>query len=608
MNYLNLEVMNKISKFVGAVAMTMAFTACMDLQPIDPNVVQMNNNNKQEIIDLLYNKLYVAFVQTGQQGQGGNDPDIVTDNEGYSGFFRTLCVLNEFPTDAGWWTWHNDAGCADLLTICWTSTNPFVSKLYNRLNYAVTMSNHYLDLTEGVTDKEAVTRRAEIRFIRALNYYHMLDMFGNVPFTVTVSTSDPYQIDRESLYRWLVDEITTGHSGQEYYTYKDKQPVPSYKVTGDADHGFMQDLYKKGETTIYRATQEAAKMLLARLYLNAEVYTGKAAWADAEKVAKELVDNSTLHKPFAEIFMGDNDKTSAEEMLFVANVDGLNNSGYAGGHYAVASTRNGNMIESGTSDATWGCWRSSPELVKVFFPGKTPAEIIATGNGKDEFHMPKIAKDDRAMFCAGNDYMNANTGEKAFNVKGFRGDVPANGEGFDSCWAICKWTNLYSSQLKINADGVYEIDTTVAKPQRDQKFCDVDVPLMRTAEAYLTLAEALFRQGKDGLSYVNAVRTRSNAEPLASLTEQDLLDEWLREFYHEGRRRIDLVRFGQFVGPTAKMTWEGRSGSNTKKVASYTNVNAWNTEVASIDAHYALYPIPETDVVANPNIKQNPGY
>ena len=167
--------MNKISKFVGAVAMTMAFTACMDLQPIDPNVVQMNNNNKQEIIDLLYNKLYVAFVQTGQKG-GGDNPDIITNDEGYSGFFRTLCVLNEFPTDAGWWTWHNDAGCADLLTICWTSTNPFVSKLYNRLNYAVTMSNHYLDLTEGVTDQEAVARRAEIRFIRAINYYHMLVM------------------------------------------------------------------------------------------------------------------------------------------------------------------------------------------------------------------------------------------------------------------------------------------------------------------------------------------------------------------------------------------------------------------------------------------------
>ncbi|MCQ2324743.1 MAG: RagB/SusD family nutrient uptake outer membrane protein [Paludibacteraceae bacterium] len=602
---------NTINKIIGAVTISLAFTACMDLQPIDPNVVQMNDGNQQEIIDLLYNKLYVSFVQTGQQGRDGNDPDIITDNEGYSGFLRTLYVLNEFPTDAGWWTWHNDAGCSDLLNICWTPTNPFVAKLYNRLNYAVTMSNHYLDLTEGVTDREAVARRAEVRFIRALNYYHLLDMFGNVPFTVTMSTDDPYQIDRESLYRWLIDEITTGHSGQTYYTYSDHQAVPSYKVTADANHGFMGDLYKHGETTIYRATQEAAKMLLARLYLNAEVYTGKAAWADAEKVAKEIVEAMpTLHQPFAEIFMGDNDKKAAEEMIFLANADGTYNSGYAGAHYAVCSPRNGNMIEAGTSDATWGCWRSSPELVKVFFPGKTPAQIIALGGGKDEFHMPVVAKDDRAMFCGGNTYVNANTGETAFNVKGFRGDVPANGEGFDSCWAICKWTNLYSSQFKVNAEGVYEIDPTASKPQHDPKWCDVDAPLMRTAEAYMTLAEALFRQGRtqDALLYINKVRARSRATALETLTEDEILAEWLREFYHEGRRRIDLVRFGQLVGPTAKMTWEGRSGSNTKKVKSYDNVNAWNTEVVSIDAHYNLYPIPETDVVANPHVKQNPGY
>ncbi len=604
--------MKTLNKLIGAVALILAFTACMNLQPIDPNVVQMNDDNQQEIIDLLYNKLYVAFVQTGQQGRDGNDPDIITDNEGYSAFFRTLCVLNEFPTDAGWWTWHNDAGCADLLSICWTPSNPFVSKLYNRLNYAVTMANHYLDLTEGVTDKEAVARRAEVRFIRAVNYYHLLDMFGNVPFTVTMSTDNPYQIDRESLYRWLVNEITVGHNGQEYYTYKDKTIIPSYKVTGDANHGFMQDLYKHGETTIYRATDVAAKMLLARLYLNAEVYSGTPAWAEAESVAKEIVNEMpTLHQPFAEIFMGNNDDVAANEMIFLVNVDGVNNSGYAGGHYAVAAPRNGNMLEAGTSDATWGCWRSSPELVKVFFPGKTPAEIIAIGGGKDEYHMPKAAGDDRAMFCAGNDYVNANTGEAAFNVKGFRGDVPANGEGFDSCWAICKWTNLYSLQLKWNAgEGIYEFDPSAPKPQRDPKWVDTDVPLMRTAEAYLTLAEALLRQGKsqDALVYVNKVRARANAAALTKLDEKELLDEWLREFYHEGRRRIDLIRFGQFVGPTTTMTWEGRSGSNTKKIKSYDNVNAWNTEVVTIDAHYSLYPIPETDVVANPHIQQNPGY
>jgi len=83
------------------------------------------------------------------------------------------------------------------------------------------------------------------------------------------------------------------------------------------------------------------------------------------------------------------------------------------------------------------------------------------------------------------------------------------------------------------------------------------------------------------------------------------LDEWLREFYHEGRRRTDLIRWGQFVGEKATRHWEGRGGEGKK---SFDSPDAWNTEAVSIDAHYALYPIPETEMVVNPNLVQNPGY
>ena len=291
---------------VAALALT--FTACMDLEPIDPNKLQYSSETEQQIIDGLYGKLYCAFVQTGQSGGGGN-ADIITDDEGYSGFFRTLCVLNEFPTDAGWWTWRGDVGCSDLLMISWTPSNAFVSKLYNRLNYGVTMSNHFLDLTEGATDPEMIHKRAEVRFIRAVNYYHLLDMFGSVPFTVTISTNNPEQIDRASLYEWLVDEIENGHNGKTYLNHKTGEPLSSYKVTGDADHGLLEDLYDRDETTIYRATKPAANMLLARLYLNAEIYKGQAEWAKAEEAADRVIAKfPNLHPIYAQIFMGDNDK------------------------------------------------------------------------------------------------------------------------------------------------------------------------------------------------------------------------------------------------------------------------------------------------------------
>ena len=593
-------------RFMCVAALAFCFSACMNLEPIDPNKTQYTTENADMIINGLYGKLYCAFVQTGQIG-GGGDADIITDDEGYSGFYRTLCVLNEFPTDAGWWTWRGDVGCSDLLMISWTPSNAFVSKLYNRLNYAVTMSNHFLDLTEGTTDPELIHKRAEVRFIRALNYYHLLDMFGNVPFTVTIATNNPEQIDRASLYNWLIDEVEGGHSGKTYINHKTGEPLTTYKVTGDADHGFIDDLYDRDETTIYRVTKPAANMLLARLYLNAEVYAGKAEWAKAEEYATKVIDKfPTLHPVYAQIFMGDNEKAAREEMVFVCAVDGVNIRSYAGSQYTIASTRNSKMNGCGSSDNNWGCWRSSPELIEKFgnFHGKTPAEIIALGEPYDEFDMPAVAGDDRAMFSA----TNINPADGTLNSKGFAGLVPDNGDGFDSCWAICKWTNLYSSEFDAT---LHPLNDGHSAPQHDSQFMDTDVPLMRTAEAFLTRAEARLRQNKpEALDDINAVRQRAHATPLdaSTFTMDEMLDEWLREFYHEGRRRIDLIRFGQFVGPTATRTWEGRGATKTGDVKSFDTPAAWNTRVVSLDAHYALYPIPETDVVANSNMVQNEGY
>ena len=598
---------NYIKILFAAAAVSLTFAACMDLEPLDPNKTQRTSENQDQIINGLYAKLYVSFVQTGQNGGGGN-ADIITNDEGYSGFYRTLCVLNEFPTDAGWWTWRGDDGCSEMLMISWTASNGFISKLYNRLNYGVTMSNHFLDLTEGTTDPEMIHKRAEVRFIRALNYYHLLDMFGNVPFTVTISTQNPEQIDRVSLYNWLVDEIENGHEGKTYNNHKTGQPLTSYKVTGDADHGFLQDLYDKDETTIYRATKPAANMLLARLYLNAEAYTGTAEWAKAEEAASRVIAKfPNPHPVYAQIFMGDNEKVAREEMVFVAAQDGVNIRSYAGSQYTIASCRNSKMNGCGSSDNNWGCWRSSPELVEKFgnFHGLTPAQIDALGGAYDEFDMPAIAGDDRAMFCA----QNINPADSTINEKHFAGIVPDNGDGFDSCWAICKWTNLYSSEFDAT---LHPLNDGHAAPQHDSKFMDTDVPLMRTAEAYLTRAEARLRQGNipDALDDINVIRGRAHTTLFTSadLTMDEMLDEWLREFYHEGRRRIDLIRFGQFVGPNVTRTWEGRGSTGTGKIKSFDTPDAWNTTVVPLDIHYTLYPIPETDVVANENVIQNKGY
>ena len=112
-------------------------------------------------------------------------------------------------------------------------------------------------------------------------------------------------------------------------------------------------------------------------------------------------------------------------------------------------------------------------------------------------------------------------------------------------------------------------------------------------------AEALFRKGDKGgaLNIINnVIRARANAEPLLTLDEESLLDEWSREFYYEGRRRIDLVRFGRFFGAEADQNryhWEGRMGKNdgpqffTTGTPEYMN---W-------------FPVPSEDKKSNPNFK-----
>ena len=196
--------MKKFNILLVSFLAAVGFTSCvqdLNTQPIDPNVLQTFDQ------DRIYYKIYAGLGTSGQVGPNGNC-DIVANDEGYSVFYRLMFVHNEFPTDEGWWIW-NDAGVTDLNEMTWNATNDFTKLLYNRLEFNVTTCNHFLDNTEGKTDAKTIRQRAEIRFMRALNYYYLLDFFGNPPFTMTVSSANPKQIEggRPALYRWVVNEL-----------------------------------------------------------------------------------------------------------------------------------------------------------------------------------------------------------------------------------------------------------------------------------------------------------------------------------------------------------------------------------------------------------------
>lgn len=531
--------------------LALGLTACvhnLDVVPNDPNNIQYFDQNG------VFTKIYATLATTGQSGPDGNG-DVEGIDEGVSAFVRMIFELNEFPTDEGWWIWGGDAGLPDLRVISWTAVNPLISGIYYRLYFDISLCNHFLE--HATTDGDGAAQIEEVRFIRALNYYYLLDMFGSVPFTLEVSEAPKPQYTRVQLYEWLETEL------------KDLETKLPAKRLND-----------------YRVDKVAAQMLLARMYLNAEVYTGTAQWDKALQYA-DLVINSQykLHmastsgnySAYQELFMGDNHKFVGGDGEGILNIyqDGVMCQSWGGARFMCSAFRDAGYNYFGISD-TWSCFRTSPEFVEKWVDLETAATIF-----KDEFEMPALLGDDRAIMRSYN-VGSSDTCKLLGSTK----------EGaFYECWSVLKWTGRYSEQK------LGEANISGHSPD----WPDTDIPFIRVAEAYMTKAEALFHQGKtaDALTLINTtIRARANAKPLPALNERVLCDEWSREFYCEGRRRIDLIRLGFFAGPEADAngyTWEGRGSSKSGE------------PFKSLDKKYNIFPLPNSDVVVQ-GLTQAEGY
>lgn len=346
-----------------------------------------------------------------------------------------------------------------------------------------------------------------------------------------------------------------------------------------------------------RADRGAAYALHARLALNSEVYTdGKVKdYQKAIDYCDKIINSGKYdlcraekngYSGYQQLFMGDNDcnPEAMKEIIFPIRQDGLKARAYAGTTYLVSASTIAGMPYASTGDP-WKCMFARENMVEKFFPNKkdipmatvgdvlqnpSKEEVIAKDSEKGYGTADVIAKagDDRALLymgvggCEEGKVRTINPGEA---ITG-----PLNGASF------VKWSNLH-------ADG-----TT----QHDQNYSDTDFPVFRLAEIYLTRAEAKYRLGQDGLDDILKVQDRANRVSKAtSVDEQTLIDEWCREFYMEGRRRSDLVRFGLFTG--SKYLWSYKGGAENG---------------AGIPAYYDVYPIPDNEIKNNPNMHQNPKY
>ncbi len=537
-------------------AMTLGMSSCvndLDVKPIDPRL------NTQVDASKLFNKMYAEFVF---EGKGPGESELDLGDAGLSVLYRLLWNANELTTDEAICGW-TDKGVAEFSKNSFTAANESLYGLWWRLNFGVSICNQYL---KECADYDK-TMTAEAHFMRDLYYYYLLDNFGNPSFSETMPDPDPKQIKSADLYNFIVKDLEENMGNML---------PPSVR--------------KKGEKNYSRADQSAAWMLLARLYLNAEKYTGKAEWAKAKEYADKVIkqsgrtlwegDNATTHRSangkysaYQMLFMADNDQTGAyNECIFGFALDGGTAASWGASTFLHGSTWDANMAADypQKSSQAWGGNRTRVDLVKKFI---SLTDLNSLDSWTPET-ITKAAGDDRALLYGDN--ADGSHGKK--DRKYTNDDIATFADGI----ATTKFTSDRSD------DG----------PTAVSDHCDNDIMLMRLPEAYYIYAEAEAREAgsevtlTEGTRLINEVRKRANNNNLlSSYTLDELLDERAREFYFEGLRRTDLIRYGYFGN--SNYTWQWKGGVQ---------------EGGKFPSYFNIFPIPQTELGTNHNLKQNPGY
>jgi len=481
-------------------------------------------------------KVYGAMALTGNTGAAGSpdiSPQIISD-EGNSDFLRMFWYLQCLTTDEAGWTYHSSTDPIGIHQMTWSSVNQTVAGLYYRCFFQITLANDFLRQSSednlakrGITGASADsirTYKLEARFLRAFQYWVLMDLYANPPFADEnnqIGVGLPHQIKRKDLFTYIETELKD---------IENNMAAPRTNEYGRADRA-------------------AAWALLARMYLNAEVYTGTPRYTDAITYCNKIINAGyTLHPNYKELMLADNN-LNTDENIFTIRYDGTRTQNWGGTTTLVHGPAGVPGSVSGTN-GTWKCSRVTQQFVSLF-----------------------DAQDIRGQFWTSGQNLNMNQ----------LLDVPEDG------YSTTKFRNVTRSGGPA--------------PNMDPagNWVDVDFPLFRLGEVYLNYAEAVLRGGQGGsnataLAYLNSLAVRARpgdpgAATSAQLTYPYIINERGRELFWECLRRTDLIRFNQFTTSAYLWAWKGGIQGGT-----------------AVDPKYNLFPIPSTDLSANPNLVQNPGY
>ncbi|MDY0779484.1 RagB/SusD family nutrient uptake outer membrane protein [Tenacibaculum sp. IB213877] len=512
-----------------------SFSSCLNDLNTKPEVeLSLEELLQQDpnAISGIVSRLYASFALSSVTGPDNSDID---DNAGESPFLRGIVNLQDFTADGMKNRWGDDGLDQLTTTSNWDENNKFFRYLYNRIYYTIPQANNLLAILKIVSVEDQDNITSEVRFLRALAYYYLIDAFGKGVLATedNLGSSEPLpEATRIELFNFVETELLAIEN----------------KIADTNGYG--------------RANKAVVRMLLAKLYLNAKVYTGIERFEEAGAYTKKVIDEGgyTLATNYVSIFSGDNETST--EIIFPLIADAITSQSYGNTTYIINGSLSVDTMtpEDFHSKQGWTGHRATKAWYGLYEGG------ISSG---DEL---RNAVDERAqLFWIGKD-------EDDNDIHNF--------EMTD----YKEWTDGYPS-IKFrntNFNG-----TSVATD-----FSSTDFPLFRLADAYLMYAECALRGSSatdlaTALGYVNSIRTRSNATTISQneLTLDFILDERARELNLEGHRRSDLIRFEKFTGASYLWPWKGNTVNGT-----------------AIPETYKLFPIPLTALGANPNLKQNPGY
>ena len=535
-------------RIFSAVAAAAMLTACVgDLNTIPLNPTDVTSETAYGADEVGYvqglTKIYNQLVSNNTQ-------DLQVADGGASEFIRAFWSTQEVTADGAKCAW-GDAWVNDLNNNTWKGDvlNDAVYAVYVRTLQGVTYVNEYLrqtsdanlDLRGVPADVKAKIQsyRAEARFLRAYYYWAAMDTFGQVPFATEDSPFgggyNPPQTPATEVFNFIVEELNDLAS--------ETSAMPA------------------AQSNYPRADKGSVLGLLARVYLNAEVYTGTAMWAEAKATCEKIFGlGYRLAPTHAELFRGDNGENADAkgEFLFAAAYNAEKIQSYGGTTYLTLSTLSG---DDGAINITGinGGW---------------------AGNRVPYGYVAKWFTDVKGANYETGEYTYTDKRASYFFIKGRKESMEDNLNTFLNGWSCIKFNNV-----------PHDVDPVdFAATAATKNFSDIDFPLIRLGEINLIYAEACMHAGGDASAQVKALADRAGVAAPKTIDADFLLAERSRELMWEAHRRTDLIRFGKWI---SGYNWTYKGG---------------NFGGQDLPSHFNVFPVPSTELSTNLELDQNPGY